>query len=129
MKLRIKGNTIRLRLLRSEVERLCSADIVSEEIRFGTATDQALKYSIAASDGIEEVTVQFSDNQILVLLPESVAMNWTGGGDAGIQTSIDVGNNTELSVLIEKDFECVGRPDDPDKADAFPNPSTACSGE
>ena len=129
MKLRIKGNSIRLRLLRSEVERLCSADIVSEEIRFGTATDQALKYSIAASDGIEEVTVQFSDNQILVLLPESVAMNWTGGGDVGIETSIDVGNNTELSVLIEKDFECVGRPDDPDKADAFPNPSTACSGE
>jgi len=129
MKLRIKGNSIRLRLLRSEVERLCSADIVSEEIRFGTATDQALKYSVAASDGIEEVTVQFSDNQILVLLPESVAMNWTGGGDVGIETSIDVGNNTELSVLIEKDFECVGRPDDPDKADAFPNPSTACSGE
>ena len=53
MKLRIKGNSIRLRLLRSEVERLCSADIVSEEIRFGTATDQALKYSVAASDGIE----------------------------------------------------------------------------
>ena len=129
MKLRIKGNSIRLRLLRSEVERLCSADIVSEEIRFGTATDQALKYSVAASDGIEEVTVQFSDNQILVLLPESVAMNWTGGDDVGIEASIDVGNNTELSVLIEKDFECVGRPDDPDKADAFPNPSTACSGE
>ena len=129
MKLRIKGNTIRLRLLRSEVERLCSADIVSEEIRFGTATDQALKYSVAASDGIEEVTVQFSDNQILVLLPESVAMNWTGGDDVGIEASIDVGNYTELSVLIEKDFECVGRPDDPDKADAFPNPSTACSGK
>ena len=129
MKLRIKGNSIRLRLLRSEVERLCSADIVSEEIRFGTATDQALKYSIAASDGIEEVTVQFSDNQIVVLLPESVAMNWTGGDDVGIEASIDVGNYTELSVLVEKDFECVGRPDDPDKADAFPNPSTACSGE
>ena len=129
MKLRIKGNSVRLRLLRSEVERLCAAGVVSEEVRFGTATDQALKYSIAASDGVEEVTVQFSDNQILVLLPESVAMNWTGGGDVGIEAVIDVGNNTELSVLIEKDFECVGRPDDPDKADTFPNPSAACSGE
>ena len=79
MKLRIKGNSIRLRLLRSEVERLCAADVVSEEVRFGTGTDQALKYSIAASDGVEEVSVQFSDNQILVLLPESVAMNWTSG--------------------------------------------------
>src|SRR5437868_9148772 len=129
MKLRIKGNSIRLRLLRSEVERLCAAGVVSEEVRFGTATDQALKYSIAASDGVEDVTVQFSDNQILVLLPESVAMDWTGGERVGIEASIDVGDNTDLSVLIEKDFECVGRSDDPDKADAFPNPSASCSGE
>ena len=127
MKLRIKGNSIRLRLLRSEVERLCAADVVSEEVRFGTGTDQALKYSIAASDGVEEVSVQFSDNQILVLLPESVAMNWTSGDEVGIQAVIDVGNDCELSILIEKDFECVGRPDDPDKTDTFPNPSAACA--
>lgn len=129
MKLRIKGNSIRLRLLRSEVERLCSAGVISDEIRFGTATDQALKYSIAASDGIEETTVQFTDNQILVLLPASVAMDWTGSDRVGIEALIDVGNETELAVLIEKDFECVGRPDDPDRADTFPNPSLSCTGE
>ncbi len=129
MKLRIKGNSIRLRLLRSEVEWLCAAGVVSDEVRFGTATDQALKYSIAASDGVEEVTVQFTDNQILVLLPESVAMDWTGGDRVGIEALIDVGCDTDVSVLIEKDFECVGRQDDPDRADAFPNPSTSCSGE
>ena len=126
MKLRIKGNSIRLRLLRSEVERLCAAEVVSEEVRFGTGTDQALKYSIASSDGVEEVTVQFSDNQILVLLPESIAMNWTSGDDVGIEAAIDIGNGCDLSILIEKDFECVGRPDDPDKADAFPNPLASC---
>ena len=127
MKLRIKGNSIRFRLLRSEVERLAAAEVVSEEVRFGTGTDQALKYSIASSDGIEEVTVQFSDNQILILLPESTAMAWTAGDDVGVETSIDVGNDTDLSVLIEKDFECVGRADDPDKADTFPNPSAHCN--
>jgi len=129
MKLRIKGNSIRLRLLRSEVERLCAAGVVSDELRFGTATDQALKYAIAASDGVVGITVQFSDNQILVLLPESVAMDWTSGDDVGIAASIDVGNNTDLSLLIEKDFECIGRPDDPDRADTFPNPSASCSGK
>ena len=126
MKLRIKGNSIRLRLLRSEVERLSAAAVVSEEIRFGSGTGQALKYSIASSDGVEEVTVQFSDNQILVMLPESIAMNWTSGDDVGIEAAIDIGNGCDLSVLIEKDFECVGRPDDRDKADAFPNPSASC---
>jgi hypothetical protein len=47
MKLRIKGNTLRLRLLRSEVERLAAAGVVTEEIRFGPATYDALRYSVA----------------------------------------------------------------------------------
>ena len=122
MKLRIKGNTLRLRLLRSEVERLAASEIVSEEIRSGPGTYDALKYSIASSDGIEEVTVQFSDNQILVLLPESIALDWTTGDNVSIAATQAVTENTELSILIEKDFECVGRPDDPDRGDAYPNP-------
>lgn len=125
MKLRIKGNTLRLRLLKSEVDRLAHAGIVSDEIRFGVDTDQALRYSIAASDGVDVVTAQFNDNQILVLVSESDAIDWTTTDRVGIEFVQDVGCDTELSILIEKDFECVTRPDDPDKADSFPNPA-AC---
>ena len=126
MKLRIKGNTLRLRLLRSEVERLTHAGVVSDEIRFGVDTDQALKYSIAASDGVDVVTTQFNDNQILILIPESIVLNWTTTERVGIESVQDVGCDTELSILIEKDFECVDRPDDPDRADAYPNPLVRC---
>ena len=35
MKLRIKGNALRLRLLKSEVERFEHAGVVTDEIRFG----------------------------------------------------------------------------------------------
>jgi hypothetical protein len=125
MKLRIRGNSIRLRLLRSEVERLAAADIVSEEVRFGTGTDQALRYAIVTSDGVEEITVQFSDNQILVLLPESIAMHWTTGNDVCIEANQDIGPGCTLGILIEKDFECLSRPDDPDRRDTYQNPATA----
>jgi hypothetical protein len=126
MNLRIKGNSLRLRLLKSEVERFAHAGVVSDEIRFGVDTDQALKYSIAASDGVDVVTAQFHDNQILVLLPESTALDWTTTTErVSIETAQDVGEDTVLSILIEKDFECTARPDDPDNADSFPNP-TAC---
>src|SRR5205085_1315405 len=97
------GNSIRLRLLRSDVERLASAGIVSEEVRFGTGTGQALKYTIAASDGIEEVTAQFSDEQILVLLPESTAMEWTSGDGIGIDAVQDIGGGCDLTITVEKD--------------------------
>ena len=128
MKLRIKGNSLRLRLVRTEVERLAAAGVVSDEVRFGPSIDQVLRYSIAASDGVEEITVQFSDNQILVLLPESVVMEWTGSDKVGLETSQLIDEDNSLSVLIEKDFVCIDRPDDPDRADAFPNPLLTCKG-
>lgn len=122
MKLRIKGNTLRLRMLKSEVERLAHAGVVSDEIRFGVDTDQALKYSVAITDGVDVVTAQFNDNQILIMVPESDGLDWSMTDRVSIEAEQDVGGDAELSILIEKDFECVGRPDDPDKADAFPNP-------
>lgn len=122
MKLRIKGNTIRFRLLQSEVRRLESTGVISEEIRFGTRTDQVLKYSIAVSDGVDDLSAEYSNSQILILLPETMAMTWCSNDRVGIERNIEIDGETTLHILIEKDFECVGRPDDPDRADAFPHP-------
>ena len=85
MKLRIKGNSIRLRLLQSEVKRLEAAGTITEGTRFGIRTDQTLKYSIAVSDRVDELSVEFSDNQILVLLPETDALEWCRGDEVGMQ--------------------------------------------
>ena len=126
MKLRIKSNTVRFRLLRSEVERLAAAGVMMEEIRFGASIDQVLKYSIAVSDGVEQLTVQFTDSQILVLLPESAAMNWTQSDEVGIEAVVQIDENDSLHVLIEKDFVCLDRPDDLDRDDAFPHPGAEC---
>jgi hypothetical protein len=123
MKLRIKGNSIRFRLLQSEVKRLEAAGTITESTSFGIRTDQTLKYSIAITDGVEELSVEFSDNQILILLPETLALEWCRGDEVGIENEIEIDGETTLSVLIEKDFECVGRPDDPDREDAFPHPA------
>lgn len=123
MKLRIKGNSIRFRLLQSEVKRLEAAGTISEETRFGTRTDQTLKYSIAVTDGVDEVSVEYSDNQILVMLPETQAIEWCRGDEVGIEHKIEIDEETPLSVLIEKDFVCVGRPGDLDREDAFPHPA------
>lgn len=123
MKLRIKGNSIRLRLLQSEVKRLEASGTITEETRFGIRTDQTLKYSIAVSDGVDVLSADFSDNQILILLPETAALEWCRGEEVSFGHEIEVDGETRLRVLIEKDFKCVSRPDDPDNLDAFPNPS------
>jgi hypothetical protein len=123
MKLRIKGNSLRLRLLRSEVETLTSVGFVSEDIRFGMGTNQALRYTLVSSGEVEEVIVQFVENQILLLVPESVTVDWTGSDLVSIETVQKIDADCSLTVLIEKDFVCLDRPDDPDRDDAFPHPA------
>jgi hypothetical protein len=126
MKLRIKGNSLRLRLLRSEVESLAATGRVSEEIILGTAV---LTYTMSVSAG-EKVAVHFAANEIVVSLPETVARNWMQTDEVSIEAEQPAGpNGNVLSILIEKDFECIGRPDDPDRADAYPNPELTCEGE
>ncbi len=126
MKLRIKGNSIRLRLLQSEVRRLSEAGTISEQVIFGISANQVLRYAIAVSDGADKLEVEFSDSQILVLIPETTAQDWFTNDVMSIEGKIEVDRETRLSVLIEKDLVCIDRTDDPDKADAYPNPKTIC---
>lgn len=126
MKLRIKGNSIRFRLLKSEVRSLEVNGSVTEEIVFGIREDQRLRYSIAATDGVDVVTVEFADGHILVMLPDALAHSWTTGDDMSIEHDVEIDEETTLKILLEKDMVCIDRPDDPDRDDAYPNPKAEC---
>ena len=120
MKLRIKGNSIRLRLLRSEVERFGSEGIVSEETRFGGTR---FRYSLRRTD-VSAIAASFDNGEITVHIPERVAHDWVSSNEVGLEKDQD-----GLSILIEKDFVCLDRPGDPDRHDAYPNPQLACGNE
>ena len=117
MKLRIKGNSIRLRLLRSEVDRFALQRSISDEVHFGP---NSLRYSLRMSSDSESIRSSFEDNEISVFIPEPAANAWANGDGVGLEAEQPIGNGEMLSILIEKDFVCVGRPDDPDREDAFP---------
>lgn len=123
MKLRIKGNSIRLRLLRSEVERLAERGSITDEVRFGT---NALRYSVLISAEAEAIRATFENNEIAVLIPESEGQKWATSDDVGFEVEQSTGDGKTLTILVEKDFVCVDRPNDPDRDDAFPNPSASC---
>ena len=126
MKLRIKGNSIRLRLLRNEVERFAAAGQVSETIEFGAGPSSFLRYSLVVSPEATSQTAQFRGNEITITVPEKIARNWTASDQVGIESEQSLGDGESLTILIEKDFACLDRPDDPDREDAFPNPNLAC---
>lgn len=126
MKLRIKSNSIRLRLLRSEVERFASAGQISEEIEFGTDRSSYLRYSLVTSPEADAVSARFRGNEISIVVPVAIAKNWASSDEVGFESEQSIGSGESLKILVEKDFECVDRPDDPDRDDAFPNPNSEC---
>jgi len=126
MKLRIKSNSIRFRLLRSEVERFASAGQISEEIEFGTDRASYLRYSLVTSSDADSVSARFLGNEISIVVPVAIANRWTSSDEVGFEMDQSIGGDGALKILVEKDFECIDRPDDPDRADAFPNPNVNC---
>lgn len=124
MKLRLRENSIRLRLLQSEVKQFRESRIVSEKIRFGDA--RILIYTLKASDDAEKISAGFSNNEIIVEIPFETARNWTETALIGLEFEQRIDENSTLKILIEKDFVCLERPFDEDNADAFPHPKIEC---
>ena len=123
MKLRIKGNSIRLRLLKSEVEQFAADGRISDETSFGA---NALRYTLAMSMDAESISGAFENNEIAVFIPEQAAKEWASNDKVGFEIEQPTGANGSLTIIIEKDFVCIDRPDDPDREDAYPNPNLVC---
>ncbi len=121
MKLRIRGNSIRIRLQMSEIEQLSQTGRVTETISF--APDQALVYSILSSDDADTISVGFSDNEVAVKIPRGIAKNWCESEEVSLETSQVIHKEIRLKILLEKDFKCLTRRGD--EGDMFPNPNEA----
>lgn len=124
MKLRLRENSIRLRLLQSEVEQLRTREIVSEKIRFGEF--QVLTYTLRISNNATQISACFADEEIIIEIPDDTARNWAETNLVGLEHEQTFGDDSTLKITVEKDFVCLERPLDADNADAFPHPKMNC---
>ena len=114
MKLRVRSGSLRLRLSQKEVERL--RDTGSVEERLDVAPGAALSWTIAAAD-VEAVRVSLDGARLRVEAPRATVRAWCETEEVGFG-----GTEGALTVLIEKDWECL-KPRGEDDADAFPHPA------
>jgi hypothetical protein len=116
MKIRILGNSIRLRLSQTDISVLHESKSVMENVEFA---QRKFSYGIRVTSG-EEITVAYEDDAILVNLPESLATPWLTTEQVGVEQVFSQVNAPDISVLLEKDFAClVPRPGEDD---LYPNP-------
>jgi hypothetical protein len=117
MKLRLHGNSVRLRLTRPDVERLRQAGVVEEPVEFGSG--EVLAYRLQSRQQPGPVEALFRDGVMTVTVPEEAAQPWAGSDEVGLYA-----RNGSLSISIEKDFRCLTRPlEDERERDAYPHPA------
>ena len=81
MKLRVRGNSIRLRLNRGEVAALGAGGRVEERVPFGPGV--ALAYVFEAAD-VPALVAHFDGARIVVQAPRGEVAAWAAGDDVGI---------------------------------------------
>lgn len=112
MKIRIKGNTVRYRLTRPEVEDFAIKGVIKEETHFNSRT---LTYVLQRSDD-DQLKIDFTGDTITVLMPYRMFEEWTGTERVGFENE-----QSTPAVYIEKDFKCLDNVAE-DQSDNYPNP-------
>ena len=123
MKLRIKGNSVRLRLSKSEVERFAKEGMLHETTNFG---NQVFSYTVQSTEE-KTMTATLAQAGITLLVPSMQLLQWaSSNSQVGISEKMDIGNNETLSLLLEKDFKCIDANPKEEQEDFFENPDKVC---
>ena len=127
MKLRIRGDSIRLRLKRGEVARIAEGKSIVEETHFPTSV---LTYRVDVSEN-DAMAAEYKDSNVVISLPAARIAEWANADEVSIVATQGLAGGANLTILVEKDFSCLdpghGR-DDEDDADTYPHPSAASGG-
>ncbi|MEO8368763.1 MAG: hypothetical protein ABI806_06160 [Candidatus Solibacter sp.] len=119
MKLRLQGNSVRLRLKRSEVACLRDHGLVEEQVDFGGG--EVLTYRLRTTEAPGPVRTEFGQGTIAVLVPSEAARAWADSDEVGVYAQ-----SGAVSIAIEKDFRCLTRTDEEQERDSYPHPGLPC---
>jgi hypothetical protein len=121
MKMRIKGDSLRLRVSRSELDRFFCGERIEETIHFAAGPDAKLTYALQRAPEGAETALEYKQGDVTVSISKTQSDAWREPHEVGIYASIDVGRGRTLELIAEKDFACLDRSDE-DNTDRFPNP-------
>ncbi len=109
MKLRVKDNSLRIRLSADEVERLLNDKKVEAHTRFAAEPSQCLSYCVESWPDVPAMTAVYKPGHIRILIPEDQLHDWGATGVNSLRASQSVGNGQSLELLVEKDMPCKDR--------------------
>lgn len=122
MKLRIKNDSLRLRLSHTEVDQFAADGAIEDRVTFGASSDQALSYALEKDSTAHSLTASISNNRITISIPSRDADEWTSTKKVGFEIEQDLGEGRVLTIVVEKDFKRLKPRSAEDVDDKFPHP-------
>tara|TARA_R100000935_G_scaffold58450_1_gene95633 strand:+ start:1537 stop:1905 length:369 start_codon:yes stop_codon:yes gene_type:complete len=119
MKIRIRGNSVRFRLTKDEVEQLCREKFIEEKTNFPNLD---FTYAIMVS-ATKKLAVDFANNQISLQISEELLQGWETNNRVGYSSTVPTSNNKTIDILLEKDFTCLEDRGE-DESNNYPNPKS-----
>ncbi len=123
MKIRIKDNTIRLRLTKPDVSQLKESGTITCKTIITPA--QVFQYTLKVDATVQSFSASFESNTLTIHIPVSDANILTDTDDITIKGSQKNGEDGDLFILIEKDLQCLDDTDE-DQSDMYENKKTVC---
>lgn len=125
MKLRIKDNSIRFRLTRSEIDQLNKTGVVTAGSGFPGG--RRLTYTVESSPASVTPAAFYSENTISVRLPESMVLALATTEQVSIEDEQVLVDGDKLRVTVEKDFACLSPREGEDESEMYPHPEAGKS--
>jgi hypothetical protein len=122
MKIRIKGNSIRIRLSKSEVEQLSQSGYIEDRTDFGASS---FRYTLKSKEGITNLEAAFSLGKITMYVPTALTKDWPTNDTISYDNNMSLPNGKQLYLLLEKDFKCIDNSNE-DQSDNYDNPNSSC---
>lgn len=119
MKIRIKGNSIRLRLTKTDVQSLKDNGLVEDKTIVNA--QEIFSYALMTNHEIDKIAASFQNNKITVYLSKEEAKTLTETDEITVQGSQENG----LFLLVEKDLQCLDTTSE-DQSDMYQNTKTKC---
>ena len=122
MKLRIKGNSIRFRLSKSEVSKLAVTGYLEEHTSFG---DKQFVYALQTAESAIELSATLDPNKMTMIVPHKLVKDWPYNNVVGFDVTKLLPGGNGLYLLLEKDFACIDHTTE-DQSDNYENPNKIC---
>lgn len=119
MKIRIKGNAIRFRLTKPDVEKLEDSGYLEETTSFG---ENKFMYALHAVETETDISASLDQNKITMLVPRQLIKGWGANDVVGFNAAMYISDKESLFLLLEKDFVCLDETTE-DQSDHYENPN------